>query len=132
MRRSTWSVPSIGGGLGTCPKHGTVETRRRYRRCMTTIDLAPRPPVTVSGVLDDPELAWRLCEANGPYPHVLLSLPEFAASLEAYKDAARRQSPDAVGVMVDDELMTMPIYRGDWASSRSVHIDGVDSVLHNE
>jgi hypothetical protein len=99
---------------------------------MTTTDLAPRPPVTVSGVLDDPELAWRLCEANGPYPHVLLSLREFAASLEAYKDAARRKSPDAVGVMVDDQLMTMPIYRGDWVSSRSVHIDGVDSVLHNE
>ena len=34
--------------------------------------------------------------------------------------------------MVDDELMTMPIYRGDWVSSREVHIDGVESVLHNE
>ncbi len=83
-------------------------------------------------MLDDPELAWRLCEANGPYAHVLLSLREFAASLDAYKDAARNGSPDAVGVMVDDELMTMPIYRGDWASSRAVHIDGVESVLHNE
>src|SRR3954447_26730382 len=98
---------------------------------MTTTDLAPRPPVTINGVLDDPELAWRLCEANGPYRHVLLSLREFAASLEAYKDAARNGSPDAVGVMVDDELMTMPIYRGDWVSSRETHIDGVDAVLHN-
>jgi hypothetical protein len=34
--------------------------------------------------------------------------------------------------MVDDELMTMPIYRGDWVSSREVHIGGVDDVLHNE
>src|SRR3954467_8730034 len=99
---------------------------------MTTTDLVPRRPVTVTGVLDDPELAWRLCEANGPYPHVLLSLPEFAASLEAYKDAARRGSSEAVGVMVDDELMTMPIYRGDWVSSRETHIDGVADVLHNE
>ncbi len=99
---------------------------------MTTTDLAPRRPVTVHGVLDDPGLAWRLCEANGPYPHVLLSLPEFAASLRAYEEAARSGSPDAVGVMVEDELMTMPIYRGDWVSSRSVHIDGVDAVLHNE
>jgi hypothetical protein len=98
---------------------------------MTTIDLAPRTPVTVTDVLGDPELAWRLCETNGPYAHVLM-LREFAASLDAYKDAARTGSPDAVGVMVDDELMTMPIYRGDWVSSRAVHIDGVDSVLHNE
>jgi hypothetical protein len=99
---------------------------------MTVTDLTPRPPVTVSGVLDDPEVAWRLCEANGPYRHVLLSLREFAASLEAYREAARSGSPDAVGVMVDDELMTMPIYRGDWVSSHAVHIDGVDAVLHNE
>ncbi len=99
---------------------------------MTTTDLAPRPPVTVDGVLDDPELAWRLCEQNGPYRHVLLSLQEFAASLRAYEDAARSKSPDAVGVMVDDELMTMPIYRGDFVSSGAVHIDGVDAVLRNE
>jgi hypothetical protein len=99
---------------------------------MPTTDLAPRRPVTVTSVLDDPELAWRLCETNGPYRHVLLSLREFAASLDAYKEAARSGSPDAVGVMVDDELMTMPIYRGDWVSSRAVHIDGVESVLHNE
>ncbi len=98
---------------------------------MTTTDLAPRPPVTVTGVLDNPELAWSLCEANGPYRHVLLSLREFAASLEAYKDAARNGSSDAVGVMVDDELMTMPIYRGDWVSARATHIAGVDDVLHN-
>jgi hypothetical protein len=98
---------------------------------MATIDTVPRPPVTVSGVLDDPELAWRLCEANGPYAHVLM-LREFAASLDAYREAARRGSPDAVGVLVDDELMTMPIYRGDWVSSREVHIAGVDEVLHNE
>jgi len=99
---------------------------------MPTTDLAPRRPVTVTGVLDDPELAWRLCETNGPYRHVLLSLREFAASLDAYKEAARSGSPDAVGVMVDDELMTMPIYRGDWVSSRAIHIDGVESVLHNQ
>jgi hypothetical protein len=98
---------------------------------MTTIDTVPRAPVTVSDVLDDPELAWRLCETNGPYAHVLM-LREFAASLDAYRDAARRGSPDAVGMLVDDELMTMPIYRGDWVSSREVHIAGVDDVLHNE
>ena len=98
---------------------------------MPTTDLAPRRPVTVSGVLDEPELAWRLCEMNGPYAHVLM-LREFAASLDAYKEAARVGSPDAVGVLVDDELMTMPIYRGDWVSSRAIHIDGVESVLHNE
>jgi hypothetical protein len=98
---------------------------------MTTIDTVPRAPVTVTGVLDDPELAWRLCEGNGPYAHVLM-LREFAASLDAYREAARRGSPDAVGVLVDDELMTMPIYRGDWVSSREVHIEGVDDVLHNE
>lgn len=100
---------------------------------MTTIDLAPRPPVTVSGVLDDPELAWRLCEANGPYPHVLMQR-EFAASLDAYKDAARAGSPSAVGVMVDDELMTMPIYRGEYASAGKVHVadvDSVESLLHS-
>ena len=84
---------------------------------MTTIDMVPRTPVTVRGVLDDPELAWRLCEANGPYAHVLM-LREFAASLDAYREAARRGSPDAIGVLVDDELMTMPIFRGDWVSSR--------------
>ena len=39
---------------------------------MTTIDTVPFAPVTVTGVLDDPELAWRLCEANGPYAHVLM------------------------------------------------------------
>ena len=98
---------------------------------MTTTDLAPRAPVTVDAVLDDPELAWRLCEQHGPYAHVLM-LREFAASLDAYRDAARRGSPDAVGVLVDDELMTMPIYRGDWVSSREVHIPGVEAVLHNE
>ena len=64
---------------------------------MTTTDLAPRPPVTVRGVLDDPELAWRLCETNAPYPHVLMQR-EFAASLGAYREAARNGSPDAVGV----------------------------------
>jgi hypothetical protein len=98
---------------------------------MTTIDTVPCAPVTVNGVLDDPELAWRLCEANGPYAHVLM-LREFAASLDTYRDAARRGSPDAIGVLVDDELMTMPIFRGDWVSSREVHIAGVDDVLHNE
>jgi len=98
---------------------------------MTTTDTVPRAPVTVTGVLDDPELAWRLCETNGPYAHVLM-LREFAASLDAYREAARRGSPEAVGVLVDDELMTMPIYRGDWVSSREVHIEGVDDVLHNE
>jgi len=98
---------------------------------MTTIDLAPRAPVTVTGVLDDPELAWRLCETNGPYAHVLM-LREFAASLDAYREAARTGAPDAVGVLVDDELMTMPIYRGDWVSSGQVHIAGVDGILHNE
>jgi hypothetical protein len=98
---------------------------------MTTIDTVPRAPVTVTGVLEDPELAWRLCESHGPYAHVLM-LREFAASLDAYREAARRGSPDAVGVLVDDELMTMPIFRGDWVSSREVHIAGVDGVLHNE
>ncbi len=98
---------------------------------MTTTELAPRRPVTVSGVLDDPELAWRLCETNGPYAHVLM-LREFAASLDAYREAARTGSPDAVGVLVDGELMAMPIYRGDWVSSRAAHIDGVESVLRNE
>ena len=98
---------------------------------MTSIDIAPRSPVTVTGVLDEPELAWVLCEANGPYAHVLM-LREFAASLDAYREAARSGSPSAVGVLVDDELMTMPIYRGDWVSSRSVHIPGVERVLHNE
>src|SRR4051812_33830142 len=98
---------------------------------MTTIDTVPCTPVTVSGVLDDPELAWRLCETNGPYAHVLM-LREFAASLDAYREAARTGAPDAIGVLVDDELMTMPIYRGDWVSSREVHIAGVDAVLHNE
>ena len=98
---------------------------------MTSTDTAPSTPVTVHGVLDDPEQAWRLCQANGPYAHVLM-LREFAASLDAYREAARRGSPEAVGVLVDDELMTMPIYRGDWVSSREVHIDGVDEVLHNE
>jgi hypothetical protein len=98
---------------------------------MTTIGIAPRAPVTVTGVLDDPELAWTLCEENGPYAHVLM-LREFAASLDAYYEAARAGSPEAVGVVVDDELMTMPIYRGDWVSSRSVHIPGVGQVLHNE
>jgi hypothetical protein len=38
---------------------------------MTTIDLFPRRPVTESGVLDDPHLAWRQCESNGPYAHVI-------------------------------------------------------------
>lgn len=99
---------------------------------VATTDLAPRRPVTVHGVLDDPELAWRLCEANGPYRHVLLSLREFAASLDAYKEAARTGSPDAVGVMVEDELMTMPIFRGDWVSSHEVHVADIESVLHNE
>ena len=28
--------------------------------------------------------------------------------------------------------MTMPIFRGDWVSSREVHIPGVDGILHNE
>ncbi len=98
---------------------------------MTTIDTVPCAPVTVTGVLDDPELAWHLCEANGPYAHVLM-LREFAASLDAYREAARRGSPEAVGVLVDDELMTMPIYRGDWVSSRKAHIDGVDEILGNE
>jgi hypothetical protein len=98
---------------------------------MTTIDTAPRTPVTVSGVLDDPELAWRLCREHGPYAHVLM-LREFAASLDAYRDAARRRTPDAVGVLVGDELMTMPIYRGDWVSSRIVHVAGVEAVLDNE
>ena len=63
---------------------------------MSTTSTAPRAPVTVSGVLDDPELAWRLCQSNGPYAHVLM-LREFAASLDAYREAARRGSPDAVG-----------------------------------
>jgi hypothetical protein len=63
---------------------------------MTTIDSVPRAPVTVSRVLDDPELAWRLCEANGPYAHVLM-LREFAASLDTYREAARVGAPDAVG-----------------------------------
>jgi hypothetical protein len=98
---------------------------------MTTISTVPCAPVTVTGVLDDPALAWQLCEANGPYAHVLM-LREFAASLDAYREAARVGSPDAVGVLVDDELMTMPIYRGDWVSSRAVHLPGVERVLHNE
>jgi hypothetical protein len=98
---------------------------------MTATELAPRAPVAVDAVLDDPELAWHLCEQHGPYAHVLM-LREFAASLDAYREAARRGSPDAVGVLVDDELMTMPIYRGDWVSSRAVHIPGVEPVLHNE
>jgi hypothetical protein len=98
---------------------------------MTATHTVPRPPVVVERVLDDPELAWRLCETNGPYAHVLM-LREFAASLDAYREAARRGSPEAVGVLVEDELMTMPIYRGDWVSSREVHIDGVDAILHNE
>ena len=97
----------------------------------TTTPVLPRAPVTVDGVLDDPELAWRLCEDHGPYAHVLM-LREFAASLDAYRDAARRGATDAVGVLVDDELLTMPIFRGDWVSSGSVHIDGVEPVLHNE
>ena len=98
---------------------------------MTATHTVPRPPVVVERVLDDPELAWRLCETNGPYAHVLM-LREFAASLDAYREAARRGSPEAVGVLVEDELMTMPIYRGDWVSSREVHIDGVDAILYNE
>ena len=109
--------------MGTLAEGGNVEA-------MTTIDLAPRRPVTVHGVLDDPEAAWRLCETHGPYPHVLMQR-EFAASLEAYKDAARSGSRDAVGVMVDDELMTMPIFRGDYASAGQVHVPDVAEVLHN-
>jgi hypothetical protein len=98
---------------------------------MTTTDLAPRRPVTVHGVLDDPELAWQLCETNAPYPHVLMQR-EFAASLDAYKEAARTGARDAVGVMVDDELMTMPIFRGEYASAGLVHVPASAAVLHNE
>jgi hypothetical protein len=98
---------------------------------MTSTDLAPRPPVTIRGVLDDPDLAWRLCEANGPYPHVLMQR-EFAASLDAYREAARTGSRDAVGVLVDDELLTMPIFRGEYASAGRVHVPEVDAVLRNE
>ena len=59
-------------------------------------------------------------------------LREFAASLDAYRDAARRGAPEAVGVLVDDELMTMPIYRGDWVSSARCTSTGSTPVLHNE
>ena len=99
---------------------------------MTTTDLAPAVPSPSSGVLDDPELAGDSARPTVRTRTCSCRCREFAASLDAYKDAARNGSPDAVGVMVDDELMTMPIYRGDWASSRAVHIDGVESVLHNE
>ena len=64
---------------------------------------------------------------NGPVP---ARAPVAAASSRRRSRPTRTRrvasSPDAVGVMVDDELMTMPIYRGDWVSSRAVHIDGVD------
>jgi len=97
----------------------------------TLIDAAPRPPVTVDAVLDDAALAWQLCERNGPYAHVLM-LAEFAASMQAYRDAATSGSPDAVGVVQGTEFLTMPIYRGNWAFAGQPHIDGVDAVLHNE
>jgi hypothetical protein len=97
----------------------------------TLIDAAPHPPVTVDAVLDDAALAWQLCERNGPYAHVLM-LAEFAASMQAYRDAATSGSPDAVGVVQGTEFLTMPIYRGNWAFAGQPHIDGVDAVLHNE
>jgi hypothetical protein len=48
---------------------------------------ARRAPVTVVGVLDDAELAWRLRHENGAYAHVLMQR-EFAASLDALHDPA--------------------------------------------
>ena len=95
----------------------------------TLIDAAPRPPVTVDAVLDDAALAWQLCERNGPYEHVLM-FAEFAASMQAYRDAAHlRFARRGRGGGRRTEFLTMPIYRGNWAFAGQPHIDGVDAVL---
>jgi hypothetical protein len=99
---------------------------------MTTTDLAPRAPVAVDAVLDDPELAWRpVCEQHGPYAHVLIARVH-AASLTRTGMRRGEGHPDAVGVLVDDELMTMPIYAATASSSRECTSPGSRRVLHNE
>jgi hypothetical protein len=87
-----------------------------------------REPVIVDAVLDDPELIWRLAEANGPYSHVL-KLPEFAAVTSGGKEGGGGMGQ--VGIMVDGELITAPIFRGNWAYDRPL-VDGVEPILHNE
>ena len=95
------------------------------------MSVAPRPAVTIDGVLDDPALAWALAERNGPYEHVLM-LPEFAASMDAYRNAARAGSPSAIGVEQGSEFMTSPIFRGNWAFAGNTLVEGVEPVLHND
>ena len=91
------------------------------------LDLAPRSPVVVEAVLDDPGIAWDLAMTSGPYEHVLM-LPEFKAAMAQYRSGAGGD----IGAEQGDEFMTSPIFRGNWANQEQVLVPGADAFLHNE
>lgn len=91
------------------------------------LDVAPRRPVVVESVLDDPGIAWDLAFANGPYEHVLM-LPEFKAAMAQYAAGGG----GGIGSSAGDEFMTSPIFRGNWANQEQVLVPGADAFLHNE
>ena len=95
------------------------------------LDLAPRRPVVVEAVLDDPGVAWDLAMTSGPYEHVLM-LPEFKAAMAQYRQGARDGGAASIGAEQGDEFMTSPIFRGNWANQQQVLVPGAEAFLHNE
>ncbi len=86
---------------------------------------APRPPVKLERVLDDPALIRDLTEANAPYEPV----QRYFASLEEQRALGGRE-PEK-GSPAAGEMFVAPLFRGDWAYDRPT-VEGVEPLLHNK
>lgn len=92
---------------------------------------APKAPVKLDQVLDDPGLVRRLTAANAPYPPVqryFANQQEQAAlggPRARHKVEAQATVSDAEGILV------APWFRGDWAYD-TPRIDGVEPLLYNQ
>ena len=81
---------------------------------------APRPPIVLETVLDDPTLVSRLARANAPY----FPVQRYFASAAEMNALSRTRQGDA------DAMMVGPVFRGDWAYERPL-VDGLEPLFAN-
>lgn len=84
---------------------------------------APRPPVALPTVFEDPSVVDRLIDAHQPYWPV----QRYIANRAEYAALSGGRAGDDPGGAVP----VAPVFRGDWAFNGEV-ADGVDTVLHHE
>ena len=94
------------------------------------VAIAPRPPVPLDRVLDDPGLVRRILHERSPFPHVLM-MPELVKSRAALGRGADNMN-QYMTKNERGEYVMGGVFRDTWASTEGTVVPGTEDFLHNE